>query len=128
MAARRQFQNGPGGGKARVLPPESDIMEDEGKNQLPLPEERYSYWHRRIHRENAPTETERGLTTKTGTTMMKQNSGRKKPVRGWAVQFPDSGFEHPFQDSSYNAAGPRRGREHPRTVSASSPGAAISFR
>ena len=32
VEARRQFQDGPGGGKARVLPPESDIMEDEGKN------------------------------------------------------------------------------------------------
>ena len=32
------------------------------------------------------------------------------------VQFPEDGFDHPFQDS-YCDLGPRQGKEHPRTVS-----------
>jgi len=52
--------------------------------------------------------------------MKKLFTRRKEPKREQAVQLPEGGFDHPFQDSEDRSVR-LYGTEHPRTVSVVSP-------
>jgi len=58
-------------------------------------------------------------TTKTATTMKKLFGRRKEPEQVRAVQLPENGFDHPFQDTT-SRYWRFRGKELPRTVSVDS--------
>ena len=59
--------------------------------------------------------------------MAEPNARPRQPEQGRAVQLPEGGFEHPFQDARYYT-GLSQGKEHPRTVSTSSLSATVDFR
>ena len=62
---------------------------------------------------NALVKTRRKLTTKTATTMRRQ-----EPEQGWAVQLPEGRFDHPFQDlAGHYMYSQCQEEERPRTVS-----------
>ena len=62
------------------------------------------------------SQTDRGSTTKTATTMTEQSiTGREQPGVN-AAQLPKGGFEHPFHGSSHHLKRPQ-GKEPPRIVS-----------